>query len=75
MSMQTGGVGAIGPPEYLVVHGRARITGGGAAELLQRLAYVYIGPGVTFPPMPIRRPATSPASAPSGLAGWNRGPD
>jgi PPOX class probable F420-dependent enzyme len=52
LSMQTGGVAAIGLPEYLVVHGRARITEGGAPELLQRLAYVYIGPDVTFPPMP-----------------------
>jgi PPOX class probable F420-dependent enzyme len=42
----------IGLREYLVVHGRARIEEGGAPELLQRLAYTYIGPGVTFPPMP-----------------------
>ena len=37
--------------QYLVVHGRARITEGGAPELLQRLAYVYLGPDVKFPPM------------------------
>jgi PPOX class probable F420-dependent enzyme len=45
----------IHPPglkEYLVVHGRARITEGGAPELLQRLAHVYLGPDVDFPPMP-----------------------
>jgi PPOX class probable F420-dependent enzyme len=42
----------IGLKEYLVVHGRARLEEGGAAELLQRLAYTYLGPGVTFPPMP-----------------------
>ena len=44
----------IHPPglkEYLVVHGRARLVEGGAAELLQRLAYVYLGPEVKFPPM------------------------
>ena len=44
----------IHPPglkEYLVVHGRARITDGGAAELLQHLARVYLGPDVKFPPM------------------------
>jgi hypothetical protein len=40
-----------GLAEYLVVHGRARVSEGGAAELLQRLAHVYIGPGVKFPPM------------------------
>ena len=37
--------------EYAVIYGTARITAGGAAELLQKLAYVYIGPGVKFPPM------------------------
>lgn len=37
--------------EYLVVHGRARITEGGAAEILQQLAHVYLGPDVKFPPM------------------------
>lgn len=37
---------------YLVLYGRARVTEGGAPELLQQLAYTYIGPGVVFPPMP-----------------------
>jgi PPOX class probable F420-dependent enzyme len=37
--------------QYLVVHGRARITEGGAPELLQELAYRYLGPGTRFPPM------------------------
>lgn len=37
--------------EYLVVHGRARITDGGAAEILQQLAHVYLGPDVKFPPI------------------------
>ena len=40
----------MGLREYLVVHGTARITEGGGPELLQRLAYTYIGPGVKFPP-------------------------
>ena len=40
-----------GLKEYLVVHGTARLVEGGAAELLQRLAYVYLGPDVKFPPM------------------------
>jgi PPOX class probable F420-dependent enzyme len=40
-----------GLKEYLVVHGRARLVDGGAAELLQRLAHVYLGPDVKFPPM------------------------
>jgi PPOX class probable F420-dependent enzyme len=37
--------------EYAVLYGEAYITEGGAADLLQSLAYVYIGPGVKFPPM------------------------
>jgi PPOX class probable F420-dependent enzyme len=40
----------IGLRDYLVVHGRGRIQQGGAAELLQRLAHVYLGPDVVFPP-------------------------
>jgi PPOX class probable F420-dependent enzyme len=51
LSMETEGVNAIGLDEYLVVHGRARISEGGAPELLQKLAYKYIGPNVKFPPM------------------------
>jgi PPOX class probable F420-dependent enzyme len=44
----------IHPPglrEYVVVHGRATIEEGGAPELLQELAHVYLGPDVRFPPM------------------------
>jgi hypothetical protein len=37
--------------EYLVVRGRATIEEGGAPELLQELAHVYLGPEVRFPPM------------------------
>src|SRR5262245_47170181 len=40
-----------GLKQYLVVHGRARLEEGGAPELLQRLARVYLGPDVRFPPM------------------------
>ena len=42
---------ALGLKEYLVVYGKARIEEGGAPELLQRLAYIYLGPGVKFPQM------------------------
>jgi PPOX class probable F420-dependent enzyme len=38
-----------GLDEYLVVHGTARITEGGAPELLQELAHVYLGPAAVFP--------------------------
>jgi PPOX class probable F420-dependent enzyme len=54
LSMLSGGKSSFGLDEYLVVHGQARITEGGAADLLQRLAYIYMGPGVVFPPEPIR---------------------
>ncbi len=40
----------IGLAEYLVVHGQARITEGGAPALLQQLAHTYLGPEVRFPP-------------------------
>jgi PPOX class probable F420-dependent enzyme len=40
-----------GLKQYLIVHGRARVEEGGAPELLQRLAHVYLGPGTKFPPM------------------------
>jgi PPOX class probable F420-dependent enzyme len=41
----------IGMQHYVVAHGRARITEGGAPELLHRLAQTYVGPGTRFPPM------------------------
>lgn len=41
-----------GLKEYVVTRGTARVTEGGAPELLQRLAHVYLGPDVRFPPMP-----------------------
>jgi PPOX class probable F420-dependent enzyme len=44
----------IEPPglrQYVVVHGTAAIEEGGAPELLQELARVYLGPDVKFPPI------------------------
>jgi PPOX class probable F420-dependent enzyme len=51
LSIQAGTRNAIGLDEYVVLHGRGRITEGGAPELLQRLAHTYLGPEVKFPPM------------------------
>jgi hypothetical protein len=51
LSLETGKRNAVGLNEYLVIYGTARITEGGAAELLQRLARTYLGPDVRFPPM------------------------
>jgi PPOX class probable F420-dependent enzyme len=52
LSFVTGGRNPIGLDKYLVLHGHARVTEGGAAEVLARLAKTYIGPDVVFPPMP-----------------------
>jgi PPOX class probable F420-dependent enzyme len=41
-----------GMQHYLVVEGTATVVEGGAPELLQSLAHVYVGPDVKFPPMP-----------------------
>ena len=51
LTMEAEGDNGIGMANYLMIRGVARLVAGGAAELLQRLAYVYIGPGVRFPPM------------------------
>jgi PPOX class probable F420-dependent enzyme len=51
ISVETDSLSEMGLVEYLVVRGTAQIQEGGAAELLQRLAHVYLGPDVKFPPM------------------------
>jgi PPOX class probable F420-dependent enzyme len=49
VSVETGGM-TNGLHHHLVIRGKGRVTEGGAPELLQRLAHVYLGPEVTFPP-------------------------
>ncbi len=51
LSVETERRNALSPTEYLVAYGTARITDGGAADLLQELAHTYLGPDVRFPPM------------------------
>jgi PPOX class probable F420-dependent enzyme len=51
LSMETGTRNSRGLDEYLVVHGTARLTEGGAPDLLNELAQIYIGPGTRYPPM------------------------
>lgn len=51
LSMEAPGANAIGMREYLVLQGTASVETGGAPELLQELAHVYLGPDVRFPPM------------------------
>lgn len=63
---------AVHPPglkEYLVVHGRARLEPGGAPALLQRLAHVYLGPDVKFPPMDDPPPGQIMRITPERLGG------
>lgn len=52
ISFEAEGSNPIGMRDYLVVRGTARVTEGGAPELLHRLAQTHVGPGTTFPPMP-----------------------
>jgi PPOX class probable F420-dependent enzyme len=52
LTVQSSHVNEWGLREYLVINGVARITEGGAADLLQRLAWTYLGPDVVFPAMP-----------------------
>src|SRR4029450_353028 len=51
LSLETGHRNAMGLDEYLVVRGSARVTDGGAPELLQRLAQVYLSTDTHFPPL------------------------
>ena len=65
----------LGLQEYVVVHGEARITEGGAADLLQKLAHIYLGPNIDFPPEPLRNnPGYITRLKPSRITGngpWN----
>ena len=51
LSLQTTQLSERGLIEYLVIYGTARITEGGAPDLLQQLARIYLGPDVRFPDM------------------------
>ena len=76
LSVETANLNPYGLNEYLVVYGRARITEGGAPELLQRLAHTYIGPGVKFPPMPDPPPGYVTRIGPErfgGIGPWAKG--
>jgi PPOX class probable F420-dependent enzyme len=50
LTVEAEGANPVGMTNYLIVYGHARLVEGGAPELLQRLAEVYLGPGVKFPP-------------------------
>jgi PPOX class probable F420-dependent enzyme len=50
LSLEADARNDVGMQHSLTIHGRARVTEGGAAELLQRLAHTYVGPDARFPP-------------------------
>ena len=62
LTLQSDRINQWGLREYLVLYGTARITEGGAPELLQRLAHTYIGPDAVFPAM-LFPPAMAPYGA------------
>jgi PPOX class probable F420-dependent enzyme len=77
VSVQSEHVNEWGLREYLVVNGTARITEGGAPELLQRLARTYLGPEVVFPAMPDPPPGFVTrirVDRISGIGPWRRDP-
>jgi len=76
LSVETSTRDALGLTEYLVVYGTARVTEGGAPELLQRLAETYLGPSVRFPAMDDPPPGFVTHIAVERVAGvgpWMRG--
>ena len=52
LSVEAPGKTSLGLQHYVLIHGRARITEGGAQDLLEELGHTYLGPNVTFRPMP-----------------------
>ena len=54
LSMLGDQTNAMGMREYVVVHGNARVTEGGAVNLLHSLAPIYLGPNADYPPPSMR---------------------
>ena len=74
ISVPSGTTNAWGLQEYLVVYGTARVTEGGAPEMLQQLAHTYLGPDVIFPGMPNPPPGFVTRVTPQRIGGvgpWN----
>jgi PPOX class probable F420-dependent enzyme len=69
LSIEGLGLHPIGLREYLVVYGTARVEEGGAADLLRRLARIYIGPDSDFPPDPNPPPGWITRITPKRLGG------
>jgi PPOX class probable F420-dependent enzyme len=69
LSVEGTGHNELGLREYLVVHGTARVQQGGAVDLLRRLAKVYLGPDVLFPPPGVEAPGYVLRVTPERLGG------
>jgi PPOX class probable F420-dependent enzyme len=75
LSLETGHRNTAGLDEYLVVRGTARVTEGGAPELLQRLAHVYLSADTRFPPIDDPPPGYVLRITPESIGGvgpWSR---
>jgi hypothetical protein len=64
-----------GLDHYLVVHETARITEGGAPELVHLLAHVHLGPDVRFPPMDAPPPGFITRNMPERIGGIPKAAD
>jgi PPOX class probable F420-dependent enzyme len=75
LSMLGDKINANGLREYVVIYGNARVTEGGAVDLLQRLGRIYLGPDADFPPAAMRNiPGYITRITPTRFAGvgpWN----
>jgi PPOX class probable F420-dependent enzyme len=75
LSIQSDRINEWGLREYLVLDGTARVTEGGAPEVLQWLARTYLGPDVVFPAMPNPPPGfvvRMSIARISGVGTWKR---
>ena len=50
LTIEGTGANPVGLTDYLVIHGTAEVTEGGAPDLLRTLAPRFLGPDVAFPP-------------------------
>ncbi len=69
LTVEADGANSVGMRNYLIVHGLATLREGGAPELLQRLARIYVGRDAKFPPMENPPPGHIIAITPTRLGG------
>jgi PPOX class probable F420-dependent enzyme len=69
LSVEVDGPAENGLAPYLVIEGDAHVEEGGAADLLRRLAPVYLGAGVVYPPAEVTTPGYILHIRPTRVAG------